>query len=370
MSITSLTVKPGITYPFKVGETAFLQYKIANYGNTTAYNTTTQVKFNGTLVGTINVGNILGGNEHTLEISLNGVPEGTHNIELIAVPSNPSLESNNTNNSKIGTFIWKGIPDLVLTYLNSVNGSQFEASQPVEFLFTVENLGTGKANGTITNYIEVNGTEIASFSFSDLDVGYMATIRFKLTFTEGGTYNVKAHVNKYNTIIESNTSNNSQTKTITIIRKLLAVPEYCQLPYDQICWATRASMIISFFNDDTIDRAVQIAKDKWGTTNFNQGATIYDSRDAVTKYAGKVGNITNDALSYTAVQYQINNDCPIGVRIEWKSGGAHAMVIKGYDISYSSVIYNDPWDGLGHSASYEFFKSNDDYSWTGSLFYK
>lgn len=62
LSITSLTAKPGITYPpFNVGQSAIFQYKIANHGNTTASNTSVGVKVNGTLIGSINVGNLLGG---------------------------------------------------------------------------------------------------------------------------------------------------------------------------------------------------------------------------------------------------------------------------------------------------------------------
>lgn len=154
-------------------------------------------------------------------------------------------------------------------------------------------------------------------------------------------------------------------------RKVLPVPQYSQQPYDQICWATSAAMIISFFKNDTTNRNVQIAKDKFGT-DFNQPASLSDQNNAVKKYAGVTsGSIQNNALSYTAVQYQINNNGPIGTAIYWSSGGGHAEVIKGYDTSLDNeVLYNDPWDGQGHGASYSYYTNNSTWTWGGSLFFK
>ncbi|MDI6716955.1 MAG: papain-like cysteine protease family protein [Actinomycetota bacterium] len=160
-----------------------------------------------------------------------------------------------------------------------------------------------------------------------------------------------------------------QTGQALAARKVLTVPEFSQQPYDKICWAT-ASMIIAYFKGDTIDRDVEIAKDKYGS-NFNQPAYISDTEYYVRKYTGKAGSIQLNPLTYTAVQYQINNNGPIRTTIWWSNNsGGHAHVIKGYDTSTSYVIYNDPWDSLGHGATYSYYKSNSSWSWIESLFYK
>lgn len=159
-----------------------------------------------------------------------------------------------------------------------------------------------------------------------------------------------------------------QPATTLAARLVLSVPEFSQQPYDQICWATRASMIIAYFKGDTLDRDVAIAQLKYGS-NFNQPGTLADSEYYVRYYTGRPGSIQYNALSYTAVQYQINNLSPIGTRISWIVGGAHAEVIKGYDTSIGWVMYNDPWDGLGHGCSYSYYVSNSSWTWTGSLFY-
>lgn len=154
-------------------------------------------------------------------------------------------------------------------------------------------------------------------------------------------------------------------------RKVLGVPEYTQQPYDLLCWATVSSMVISFFKGDTIDRKVDIAKDKWGDTDFNKPAYITDEKQAVYNYTQITGSIQYNALSYTAVQYQINNNGPIHTTIDYDTSLSHAQVIKGYDTSLGNeVIYNDPWDGKGHGASYSYYLSNSSWNWSESLFYK
>jgi hypothetical protein len=153
------------------------------------------------------------------------------------------------------------------------------------------------------------------------------------------------------------------------VRSVLAVPEFSQRPYDSIYWATTAFMIIAYFRNDNVDRDVEIARREHGN-NFNQGGTLEDIEYYVQDYTGRNGSIQYNALSYAAVQYQINNRGPIGTAIYWTSGGGHAMVIKGYDTSTSFVIYNDPWDGRGHGCTYSYYVSNSNWRWGGSLFYQ
>lgn len=148
------------------------------------------------------------------------------------------------------------------------------------------------------------------------------------------------------------------------------VPAYRQSG-TYLCWATRAAMIISYFKGETANnRDVEIAKAKF-KASYDQPAAIEDTRDAVKNYTNISGSIQNNSLSYTAVQYQINNKGPIGVRTWPKVGDVgHALVIKGYDTNTNAVIYNDPADGLGHSDTYSYVADNTNWTWNGSLFYK
>lgn len=147
--------------------------------------------------------------------------------------------------------------------------------------------------------------------------------------------------------------------------------EYTQQPYDSICWATSAAMFISYFLDDTTNRNVEIAQDLYGQEDFNRGiGDISIMEDYVQDYTSENGAVQYNALSYAAVQYQVNNDGPIISVITWTgSNSAHAEVIKGYSLEYDYVVYNDPWDGVGHAASYDYYLDNDYWDWTHSIFW-
>ncbi len=63
--------------------------------------------------------------------------------------------------------------------------------------------------------------------------------------------------------------------------------------------------------------------------------------------------------------------CPI-ITVHQFPGTRHAMVIKGYNIHPEHgelVIYNDPWDGRGHSITYDDYLDGDVSSWLSSIFW-
>ena len=84
--------------------------------------------------------------------------------------------------------------------------------------------------------------------------GYTATFTFQIAFGSPKTYDLAMNVNKNRTITESNYNNNSKTHSVNVViggsRVCLDVPEYTQQPYDKICWATSAAMVISYFLDE------------------------------------------------------------------------------------------------------------------------
>ncbi|MBS3909664.1 MAG: C39 family peptidase [Actinobacteria bacterium] len=126
----------------------------------------------------------------------------------------------------------------------------------------------------------------------------------------------------------------------------LPVPVFGQLPLNNLCWATAASMVIAYGKPDNIDRKVDIAKMIHGAVNYNKGGTNANMRDAVWTYLRWPGSIQNNMLSYTAVQYQTNNGGPIIARMSKNSGATlHALTIRGYNTTGSKVFYNDPWNG-------------------------
>lgn len=185
------------------------------------------------------------------------------------------------------------------------------------------------------------------------------------------------HVNKNGTILESNSNNNTKTNSVTIIdaRISLPVPEYTQQPHDSICWATSAAMVISYFENDSINRNIEIATREHGE-DFNHGIIDISRMEFyVEDYTGIPGSVQSNPLTFAAVKHQVNNNGPIITVIRLLIPGehlAHAMVIKGYNIQpdYELVIYNDPWDGAGHAATYPYYLNNDDWNWISSTFWR
>lgn len=145
----------------------------------------------------------------------------------------------------------------------------------------------------------------------------------------------------------------------------LGVPNYNQQPYNQLCWATTASMIISYFNGDSVDRKVTIAQSYFGS-NFNQPGYDYMIRNPINSYTGRYGTITG-AVSYSTVQSQINNGRPIATMIFWTSGGGHALVCRGYYPDYNYILINDPWDGQTYWYDYSYYVSNSSFNWRESI---
>lgn len=141
--------------------------------------------------------------------------------------------------------------------------------------------------------------------------------------------------------------------------------------HNSICWATSAAMVISYFENDSTNRNIEIATREHGE-DFNHGITDISRMEFyVEDYTGIPGSVQSNPLTFAAVKHQINNDGPI-ITVVSNGVSGHAMVIKGYNIQpdYESVIYNDPWDGAGHGATYPFYLNNDDWNWIGSTFWR
>lgn len=106
----------------------------------------------------------------------------------------------------------------------------------------------------------------------------------------------------------------------------------------------------------------------------DKGASVLDTDKAIDHFqkAGVNGMVQANPLSFTAVQYQTNNNGPIVVQW-WPYGGSvgHLVVARGYDTaSPGYVYYCDPADGFGHKVTYSSFKDNGARYWASSIFYK
>lgn len=147
-------------------------------------------------------------------------------------------------------------------------------------------------------------------------------------------------------------------------------PRYCQQPNDQLCWACCAAMVISYYLSDNINRTVNIAIDKWGSSDYNQPATTSDSRNAVDDYTNIYGSVSYSALSYNSLKSELNDYDPVYAVIKFKSTGSqHAELIRGYDdgVLPDEVYRVDPWDGDEYISTYSWLNNNSSFYWNQSL---
>ncbi|HEX9062552.1 MAG TPA: LamG-like jellyroll fold domain-containing protein [Clostridia bacterium] len=151
----------------------------------------------------------------------------------------------------------------------------------------------------------------------------------------------------------------------------LSVPCYTQRPYGSLCWATCASMVSSYFNKDTIDRKLDIAKDLFGQTDFNKPAYMSDVNNAVNKYSRHKGVEYQSTLSSGDIMASIDEKRPLIASIQWSTGGVgHDLVISGYvqkSLVSKHIWVIDPSDGQAHDYVYDYFKSNNSFKWDETI---
>ncbi|MCF8010285.1 MAG: C39 family peptidase [Clostridiales bacterium] len=88
-----------------------------------------------------------------------------------------------------------------------------------------------------------------------------------------------------------------------------------------------------------------------------------------------ITSIKYEELTYNGVQWQIDHNHPIWVRLQNGGGfvASHANVIRGYDTSTDFVLYIDPGDGDYHGQVYSSYcdgihSDGNYYEWNGSIF--
>ena len=104
------------------------------------------------------------------------------------------------------------------------------------------------------------------------------------------------------------------------------------------------------------------------TSQCNQAADT----GAALKAAGHLAKQENGASPYSTLKAEIDAGRPLVVRIVWSGGGAHAVVLEGYQASGAeTVAVEDPWYGPS-SWDYQTFQTayQDSGSWTVSRFTK
>ncbi len=136
---------------------------------------------------------------------------------------------------------------------------------------------------------------------------------------------------------------------------------------DKWCWNASCVSILGEYGKTVSQRNFCITvKGKV----INEGGYGWESQKGLRAYG--LDSTHTGGLSFNSVVSETYYyERPVYAVWSWSVGGAHAVVLEGYDErSGQYIYYMDPWDGARHYMSYAFFKGGPGYDrrWNRSLY--
>lgn len=121
------------------------------------------------------------------------------------------------------------------------------------------------------------------------------------------------------------------------------------------CWAAIASAVATYYQTMCIDQQ-QIAGRLLADLNVKSGLYTNDDLleknvnfklDVALKYVQCFSHWAIGKPVFERIQFEINQGRPLGVRLEWFKGGAHYILVTGYNDQEGSIMIEDPLHGPG-----------------------
>ncbi len=288
-----------------------------------------------------------------------------HNVSLssgdysikITPPESLGADANDNGFDTATLYANSTIPSSINS---SADADYYKFTAPATGTYTVETIGFSNTSGEAFD-------SSRAFICNDDTSGQGSNFRIELNCQAGSTYYVKV----------TSPDGGTGCYTLSIYKgKVIKVPKYTQQPYDLLCWATSASMMVSGLLMDNTDRTLEAADSatKIYPSEFNKFGYLYNpgsTRSPIGDFvASKVSNIDYEVLNHSSItpitfdtiKNSIDNTYPVLTRISWDvQGGGHFQVITGYKevdgVQY--VIYNDPWDGKEYIRTYSDYCDNN-----------
>jgi subtilase family serine protease len=157
------------------------------------------------------IGSIAAGGSRVMTFTLY-LKAGSHTVVMEADSLDEVIELDETNNAKTLTFSTVA-PDLVVRTL-SWSPRDAAAGDEVTISVKVENQGRAKAAGA-TLALNINGAPVASLELGDLDIGDIVSKDFTWTAL-AGLQEISVYADADGMLTESNETNNTSSRTITI----------------------------------------------------------------------------------------------------------------------------------------------------------
>ena len=117
------------------------------------------------------------------------------------------------------------------------------------------------------------------------------------------------------------------------------------------CWSAQTVSVSRYYNPASTWTQCSLANHEFGKSSCCNSPTPSDCVQGwwPEKSLVTTGNLASHKLAaatFAEVDREIDHGRPIGVRVDWSGGGAHALAVYGYlEGSTNFVAVADPWYG-------------------------
>ncbi len=129
------------------------------------------------------------------------------------------------------------------------------------------------------------------------------------------------------------------------------------------CWAAVSTSMALFYNSSSSWTQCKVANQtlRLSTCCKNPGSSSCNKpwylNDALTT-VGHFQSAASGSQPLSTVQTEVDNNTPLGCRIQWRPRGGHFVVLSGYNTGGNTVDVRDPWYGNSNGLSYNTFMNN------------
>lgn len=203
--------------PLQGGEDVVFTFITRNIGFADTGNYNVTMKINESTLATLILGNMEPDQAFRYNITLSSnvvVKNGINTVTFIADESNIITELDETNNTVSKAFSWiNGLPNL--KGINLTTFGAYITNTDINFTYAISNAGAEDVFD-FTLGIYVNGNLVGSTQYSQLLALQSGNVSFKINIPTAGDYNIEAKLDHANKEVESNETDNSQLKSISV----------------------------------------------------------------------------------------------------------------------------------------------------------
>jgi Papain-like cysteine protease AvrRpt2 len=134
----------------------------------------------------------------------------------------------------------------------------------------------------------------------------------------------------------------------------------------QWCWAAVATSVARYYTPSTHWTQCQVASAELSTASCCSSGGACDTPWYLERALARVGHsdgVRPAPSTFTQLVAEIDSGEPLGVRIGWRGGGGHFIVVEGYSVSDEMVQIEDPLEG---PTQMTYRALHDDYGGSGA----